>query len=570
MNNVHKEEVVCLGKIFFTTTVLSIMACIIIDPIWGFYESFMAMMVSSSVSGVFITENYHMGMSPMTHVQAFLHYYLPSFSWTALLLFSAWVIIQALVIFLLLANKNLSSISFKKIFIVWAATMLLIFGVSFIEFSITGISMLLTSTSLLAIWKGYYQIKTPIIRWCGYLLLTFFVFWGYSMRIESGLGGTLIASVFVLIADRNLFRFLKLYWLPALAIILFFVRFYYVMNTHPFFRDVEPMVFYVTDSHNSPPVIATDSVDALIRKMSRASFLIDSATFNYDLFKKISDEKIAFEKEMFSARPKDIYKQISYTAFPTMQRNMPLLTIYLFTLTGLLFLFFRLKNNFFLLKTMLFNVSIWIIISSLAYSLKMEQWHFLPIIQLAIVGNLLFMIEHYEYFQKIKLILLFGLGALLLQNVWFLKKEIGINKRMIRERAATTEKIFSKQNGKFIFFDTSSREVLDDFVFRFFQMRENVIFYDMAQVAYLPDYERFLNETCQCNAHSVKEFFEFMRAESENIIYYSTENRMALLEPFLNIVHKIDVEFRPVEEIVLQDGRNGDFQIFRYELHFNE
>jgi len=560
-------------KIIGITTLLSLLACALIDPVWGYYESFMALMVSGSINGVFITENYHMGMSPMTQLQALLHRHFTTIPWTGILMLIGWIIIQTLTIYLALAQGGPGNFKLKRIVAAWLLLMVMIFGVSFIEFSITGVSMLLACMSLLGIWHVYQHVQAPALRWSFSLLLSFLVFSAYAMRIESGLGGTLIAVVFIIITELHFLRLIKAFWLPAIAIVIFFVRFYHVMNSHPFFRDVEPLVFYVTDSHNPPPrANVTDSTEALIREMARASFMIDSAIFNYALFRKIADEKLAYEKELFTLRPSAIIHQIGKEAGPTLKRNTSMLLIYGLMLAGMFALFSRQNKRKAIIQGAAFNAVMWAIISFLAYSLKMEQWHFVPLMQLTMIGNLLFSISHLAegVILANKPRLRIAVVIISIISIAHLATQIRTNRAMINERVAAANDIFDKQNGRLLFFDTTSRETLDNYVFRLYKLRKGVYFYDMAQMPYLPEYEKSLNELCRCNSHSVREFFDFMKSKSEHIRYYSVPERIELLEAFLNRIHGMNVTFQRVEEMVLEKGGRGILQVSLYQLDFRK
>lgn len=566
----RSEGIMMLLKIYATAFLLSALVCVLIDPVWGFYESYMALMASASINGAFITENYHMGMSPMLKLLAPLHFIIPEIPWTAVLLFLCFVVIQTLLLCLMLKQVGVQTFSLSKTIVSWGVLMLVVLGISFIDFSITGVSMLLTCISLLGLWKVHLHFRSKAIVCIAYLVLTGCVFVGYSWRIESGLGGTLIALIFIVITELRFLKLIKAFWFPALIIAFFFIRFYTLMNTHPFFRDVEPMVLYVTDSHNPPPMTETDSTEILIRKMARASFLIDTATFNYDLFKKISDEKLAHEQNMVHTRPNEIVTQIIREAGPTLLHNKLLLIIYGIIIIAIFFVFVKLKKHKELIQLVAFNTGMWSIICFLAYSLKMEQWHFIPILQLTLLGNILFTlsvlpIQLFVEQKNILIIVACIVGGISMSNLY---GEIKTGKAKVNEKLAIANEIFAAQNNQVIFFDPSTREVLDDYAFRFYKRRNGVYFYDMAQMPFLPDYEKELNNLCQCNAHSSKQFFVFMKNNADHIIYYSTPYRIDMLESYLRMIQKIEVHFYPVGQSHVLFNQYGHAYVTPYKMIF--
>jgi hypothetical protein len=550
------------------TAILSFVATLLIDPVWGYYDSYIAAMVSGQLSGVFINESYHLGLNSVIKLLVILHRHIPQIPWTAILLFLMWVYVQSISIVLILKWLN-KGWGWKLVVLVWGVLLLFVFGFSFIEYSITGIGMLLSFISLIAIWDIQKTSKNGISDWACKVLLSIGFISGYCMRIESGLGGTVIAILFILLSERSLLVLLKAFVVPVFFSFLFFIHFYHTLNDHYFFRKVDPIVFYVTDSHNSPPWVAADSIEEIKIRLIKASVLIDSSQFNYEIYNKLASKKWEYEKK-HTLRPQAAFRQIVKVAGPTIISNLPLTSVYLLVLTFSLIVMKTPRGRHFF-PILSYNILWGLIICSLAYSMKMEKWHYIPLVQCAILGNIFYAISKAGIekvtFGILKRSMFFILFVMLIVNYII---SINQNHRGIDEKLKIANEIFKAQGEQLVFFDVNTREILDNYVFRNYHRLHNIQFYDIAQFAYLPEYEKHLNNLCHCNAHSAKDFFLFLKQNRNRIDYYSSSERVSLLAEFMRQLYGVNVVFRPVSRTELKEGGYGLGEIVKYKLEFPE
>ena len=553
-------------RIAVVTAALSFVATILIDPIWGFYDSFMATLAGGQVAGVYFSESYHLGMNPMVKLMGILHRMIPYMPWTGLLMISLWVYIQSLSIFLVLRLLGAAS-SLRNIWFVWLALLLFVFGFSFIEYSITGMGIIVSFISLISIWYAQRSGWSVTMRWLVTIILSIGFICGYSLRIESGLGGTLLGVLFILLRERSPLVLLRAAVIPAILVLLFFIRFQQTIEKHYFFKTVEPLVFYVTDSHNPPPLHASDSIEEIKNRLIRASFLIDTFQFNYAIYHKLADEKWEYEKG-HTFRSLDTVYQIARVAGPTIRTNLILTFVFLLIVLISMWSTFASGRAVFY-PLLIFNFLFVLIVCFLAYSMKMEKWHYVPLVQCALWANIIYTLGQVN-FQKYSRSLVLWSSALLLGLIAVTGYVISIsdNRRNINEKKQIADVIFADQKEHMIFLDVNTREILDDYVFRHQMARHDLYFYDLAQFDFLPEYERRLDSLCGCNAHSAKEFFGFFRKNTARIDYYATMQRVSMMSEFMRKVYGVQVTFTPVTSRALKENHYGLDSIVRYRIDF--
>ena len=556
------------GQIWLLTTLLSTAATLLINPTWGFYDSFMAVLASDNTTGFYINESFHLGLSPTYKALRILHTCFSSLPWAGVMMFLCWIYIQSLSVYMIAVAVGIDRYRLRSLFLIWALLLIFIWGFSFIEYSFTGMGILMSFISLVAIHHVWSGVTSDRRRWLLSAILSIGFIAGFCLRIESGLGGSLMGVLFILMRERSLIRLLKMSVFPLLFSSAFFLRFYMVLGDHYYFKTVDPIVFYVTDSHNSPPLAGRDSNEAVKIKLIKASFLIDSAQFNYDIYSRLAQQKWQYEKA-HTLKPLEACRQIYQVASPTIKTNLPLTFIYL--LIGAIVLlstvFSAQRKGFYIALT--FNSTFILIIAVLSYSMKMEKWHYVPLIQTALLCNLLYLSHTFDlrrYRQGIVIRLALVVIAAVLVTGYIV--DIRANHKNIEEKKQIASGIFAGSDDKVIFLDVNTREVLDDFVYSRYTRRTNIYFYDMCQFDYLTETENRLNHLCGCNAHSAKDFFEYLKKNSANIDYYSTPPRVSLLSEFMDRIYGIKVVFRAVKETPLKNNHYGLESIVQYKIEF--
>lgn len=547
---------------------LSIISCWLIDPVYGFYDSFGAALMSGSITEAPITQTFHLGLYPISKLIGFLHSLAPALPWSGIMILLCWITVQT--IFITLFSSYLYQGKFKLLqsTLLWLLSTSFAMGFSLVEFSGTGIGILLSFIAVVGLWYTTAKMTGGVWQYLAVSFFTFVFFAGMAWRIESGVGGALIAGCFVVSVTTSFKRLFYVFVLPALVSTLMVFNLYFLLQKHAFFRKVEPLVYYVTDSRNPPPLIATDSIDDLRLRMARASFLIDTAVFNYELFDRMANEKADYEKQLI-ATPSKIVVQMLSIALPTITENFKLTLLYLLLFTCCVYVAATSKIPKSVTRLVLFNGGVWLIIAVAAYTMKMEKWHYVPILQCTTLGNFLLgviMPRSAELFSRNRFkIIVVGACAL---GFLFLAQETTINKKIVNEKIAMRKEVFTNAGDKLMFLDVNSREVLDNYVFRLYTPMKNVVLYDMAQIPFLPQYENQLNELCACNSHDARQFFSFLKKNTDRIHYLSTPYRVQYLQDFSKHILKMPVLFIPVHTFEMRNLRYGAGTIINYKMVF--
>jgi len=190
-------------------------------------------------------------------------------------------------------------------------------------------------------------------------------------------------------------------------------------------------------------------------------------------------------------------------------------------------------------------------------------------VQCSSLGNMLFlaMIPYVRLQQKnsaFKMAVGIFCAMIFTALIWQLQRsKISLNQKIELRKA-----IFAEASDKLLFLDVTSREILDDYVFRMYRPVKNIVMYDMAQIPFLPQYECQLNDLCRCNSHVAREFFAFMKNNAARIDYLSTPYRVQHLSRFSHVFLQMPVHFVPRKMYVLNHVKYGADTIVCYTLAF--
>jgi hypothetical protein len=512
----------------------------------------MALLASGSLNNVLLQESYHLGLRGLIPLLNFLHTHFPSFPWMGIILLSSWLFIQTVFVYLLVKSLPHKQITIPYIIFTWVLLQLFVFGFSYIEFSITGMGMLLPFTGIVTI---YYSIKSSNYKKLLALVVSSIaIFIGFGMRIESGIGGLLLGSIFLVSKEPKIKDWLKVLWLPVLIGVFHLVSYQLSVQQNIFFNKVEPLVFYVTDSKNKPDFKAKDSIEALKVEMVISSCLIDSSIINYAFYSRLKEEKKHFEENLLLS-PFEILLKIENVVMPTLLNYKLLTTSVIIIFVFSVFIVFKNDGTRQLARILFFNFSLLLVICMLAYSMKMEGWHFIPLMQILALGNLLFSREKILSFIVKNNVSIVVVSLMLLTLLLHFIKENSTNHSSINEKVAQQNQIEKRYKGKYLFYDVSTRELLDNYVFRLFKKRDNIYFYDLAQMVYLKEYAQQLNNLCYCNSFLPAEFFSFLKNNSR-VEYISTPQRVDLLERYMKVVRNYKVHFVMQQQVALKEVKH--------------
>jgi hypothetical protein len=209
-----------------------------------------------------------------------------------------------------------------------------------------------------------------------------------------------------------------------------------------------------------------------------------------------------------------------------------------------------------LIQITLFNLALLSVICFLAYSMKMEGWHFIPLMQIVALGNMLFLRR--ELLSNILKSQVFIITLLFFSVIFLfhLIKENRSNHDSINEKITLQSQIENLYKDKYLFYDVGTRELLDNYVFRLFKKRDNIYFYDLAQLVYLNEFAQQLNRLCQCNSFMPVEFLNFLK-NNDRVKYISTPHRVEIIERYMSVIHDFKVHFVQRQEVQLNNVKHA-------------
>jgi hypothetical protein len=244
-----------------------------------------------------------------------------------------------------------------------------------------------------------------------------------------------------------------------------------------------------------------------------------------------------------------------------------------YTIYYLLMLFFTLQLLFYsgrykgVVQVIVIAVIMFFIFFALAYTMKIERWHYIPLIQTSLLFYLIIIATNLELatvFNSKKKQLVFLITLFITISLIFF--EVKSRTAEINEKIAIRKEIFKSGENRYIFFDVNTREILDDFVFTRMDPIKNVYLYDMAQLTFTKEYKPYLDDFCDCDAHDMPQFFNSIKDKLSSIDYYSSPYRVNTLSAYLNLVHGMKVSFIPKDRYYLKNNKIGVKELIKYSI----
>lgn len=548
---------------FIISCVTCLFTILIIKPYWGFYDSFAAFLLSGRSTGVSLVHTYHLGYFPITHLIAFLHEFFFYVPWMAILMLLSWIITVSNIFTLFLEHNQLFSFRHN----VWKLIVLFIvfFLMSFIEFSATNTSMALISSSLIFLvfknqndWDWRRKIVFQI-----WVLTAIFI--SVSFRMETASIAAVLTLLFILIIDyRKILSIKVLFAFLFIIVMVFFIG--RSSENHPFFKNIDWMIFYVVDAKNEFDVNINNPIDEVKLKTVKMSFFSDTSILNYDYYKDLFDLKVEHQTKFFNNFYKD-FENATYLMSKAIVENIRYSTYYLVILIFTLHILYLLQKNKSFIQVTMVTIIIFLVFFSLAFTMKMERWHYVPLIQTSLMFYLTIIILNLDLslvFNNNIGRATFFLTALLVISLFYF--EVKSRTSEIYEKIEVREEIFRHGKDRYIFFDVNTREVLDDFVFIKMLPIKNVYLYDMAQLTFTKEYKPYLDAFCDCDAHIMPEFFNGIQNKLDSIDYYSSPYRVSTLSSYLELVHGMKVNFIPKEKYYLKKNKFGINEFINYSV----
>jgi len=523
--------------------------------IWGFYIEDHTGLPINIQSGLLtegiIIENFYIYCQIFTsYIFAFLFKMNRSLPWVGgtfvWLMFLSYCIISASILFFL-KNCRKDFNSPRSIFIVSSVVYVFLFLDSFVFFSGVRVSYIATSAILFGIIFLDRDTKSIRITFLNLILLTSF-FFAFNIRPESGLGAVFFILSFILLSGLFKSKFIYSLILPAMIIVSSIIYLVIESEKIPFLKNTEPYLYYISDATFNPNFYTNASKTDSIKYLALEKYFFNDAEIITEQF----IESMGSMKADLSFRKSNnffhIFRVTADVLTPCINSNISHTILYLFSV----FLFISTVGEkrrilFFTINQLI----VVFILLMLAYFIKMENRIYLSIIIIAIFLNFTYILRigslyvYLKYKRKFRFYL--GLSSILITIIFaveFIPKSLKHRENGIDNERVLT-KISKLCNDKILLLDVTSPIFTFSSPISLVQLPgvKKVLFYDNGQLAFLPKYKKYLDETCKCNSSKANEFFNFLISNKQNIVFISNDERLNFISGYVKIIHNIDLRY---------------------------
>jgi hypothetical protein len=419
--------------------------------------------------------------------------------------------------------------------------------------SLTGISFLICGTSLFIMLiyiqseeKSYFVYLIAILTYC----------FGMCIRQESGMGASLIVGLFLLLYSSNTSRTITLLipFIFAGALISYFAI--QSLSSVPFLHQTEKALYYIADgSHNNDFYEGLSTKDSMKAKAIEYFYINDETEITPQFINYL------YKKKIKNQRPLHLLNNVETTwrvASSTILENIQYLFFNVFLFAWMLF-----RINW---RILVFQISFWTIVGLLAFTIKLENRHYIYMSQLYTFGNVFFLIQIYKRRPLIihKNILWFNYIVIIgLFSFSFIDKviTIPINEERICKFNKVEKEINVLAKDKVLLLDVCSNGIFHGtpLSLRKFGALKEVLYYDMAEMPLLPEYKSHLNSFCSCNSRNPDLFYDKLALMKGDLLIISSDYRLSFIKSYLKIVHHRNIIFQK---------KAGNFNIQKIETSF--
>lgn len=542
----------CISAVF--SSLLCAATWLLCPPEWDFYDSFVAHLCSGIATRNQLTHFFIYGFYAISKPIIWLQTNFKQVPWMGLLITGCLLISNTLFTYLLLRRfMQVASASLKYSLLallpLLAATQ--IYG--YYRPSMTGTGLLMTGCAFLLSLelpfngKRSWIFAIAIIAWC--LLAT-------CIRFET-LGGGLIIALYGLCnlspayPGKDLVSLIKrclLPGLPALALVLLITS---GLQNEPFLKQTEVDLYIAADGNSADREIAAVTPEDSIKEVAiKRFFLNDETVLTPAYIHQLALTTIS-NKQKLAGHSDQFMQRLWRLASPTLLAHWPYAVLN--TLLLLFALLLSLKAS---MRMLVYQLLFWLVIFSLAYLVKLEDRHYLYLVQLFTYGNVLLF---FKITQGKNLLPLSAAGYLFagfaVYNIH--SHQPGVSQRLQHLHLAEQE-INSLTAGKILLLDGESKDVFlgTPFTLRRFAPARDIVFYDMGQMPVITEYRQHLDTLCQCNSRNITEFYSYLLSHKNELCIISTEERVTFITTYLQLIHQ---KCLPIHKQI------GDFEIEKIE-----
>jgi hypothetical protein len=504
---------------------------------WDFYDGFQAHLVGGIATRYQLTNFYMFTCYAIAPAFQWAQKNMPHvlvIGWVTNFLYAICYGTIGVMLWNLIANKTLKNLSLilSIIFIIIMPTL---FTPSF-----TGNSFILCGASLLGAYLLFNKKSLSIISILLFVLAIAGYLLSYFWRQDSAMGASLIIGIFILIDAKQKiksFFFLVPFAIAGSAIVYFA---YTSLDDIPFLQQIEGAMFYVADGGMDEDLLhGVSEKDSMKIKAVERFFINDENEINTALVYTMLQMKINNEST------KSLLKKILHAwqvGEKTIIKNL------FYVLLNLLFVVLAILSGYrnklhLVLFQLLFCTTVFLV----AYTVKLEDRHYIYMAQLYSFCNLFFLLPVYNgKFKKISLAIVALIAAFTLRN-----ELIGASSyyQEARNLQITETEVNAVAHNKILLLDGESKSIFygSPLQIHRFDSVKTIAYYDMGEMALIPQYTSFLNKLCNCNSRSVVDFYAAIGKMGDSVIVIAPDERMEFIQSYLKIVHNKTIIYRKIE-----------------------
>lgn len=350
----------------------------------------------------------------------------------------------------------------------------------------------------------------------------------FLTRPESGLGGALFVSIAVIVTNSLSIGVLKRTAIPLLMV----VGFALVFNIHHAFTDrfdikIEPDVEYAISTQRIKPIGELSSYeDSLKFAMTEQAMFIDTQFVSSSYLKSLLHDQFELDLSKVNTSVSRIASNYLYYRSLT------------FFILGVVLMMLFAGRSKSILVFLAFHLIVFSVLTYLDYNVKVENRHFLPIMQIAVVLSSFISFRHHLILSQKHRILtwLLSIVMLVLEGIDLRNAKENVN-LVAQDVACLTETMQEfEQNvqNQIVAVNVASFHLFD----RVYSLSNEVykqntyIMYDLSNYAVAPQNMRYLDELCGCDSENPVAFYNW--AKDQGVIFLNTERRENLSLAYLN------------------------------------
>ncbi len=314
----------------------------------------------------------------------------------------------------------------------------------------------------------------------------------------------------------------------------------------PFLYKMEQKLFYVGDGYNDGGLTQhLSQKDSIKYEALHTFFLSDEAELNEDFINKIYLLKKTIQfHQLINVR--EATKQAWQVAEETILDNWQYLFLFAILLCACFY-----KEKKYTKQLLFYSTCFFAVLFFLAYSIKLENRHYVLLSQVFIFSLLIFLVRNktstlLPKWAKYPAYLL--LTTLLLIKILELNIQRKATLQTLQNIHQAVKETNSIAENKLLILDSYSISLFHGtpYTVRQLDKPKSILYYDFGQMVLLPEYRNYLNKTCKCNALNPIEFYNWLQSQYSNVIFVSCADRVQFLKAYMKIVHQKNINFKKV------------------------